>query len=69
MRIEYEGYFISPDKNIPTCCFISTVGKGGKIPDMLTGLFTTPTIAKKEIDRYRTIKDLKNAKTNSESGS
>ena len=69
MRIEHMGYFISPDKQIPTCCYISTMGKGGKIPDMLTGLFTSPTIAKKEIDRYLTIKDVKNAKTNTESGS
>lgn len=49
---EYEGYQIKPHKEVPTCYIVVTAGKGGKIPDCLGGLFTTPEIAKQEINRY-----------------
>lgn len=48
----YEGYQIKPHKEVPTCYVVVTDGKGGKVPDMLTGLFTTPDIAKGMIDKY-----------------
>lgn len=52
MTHEYEGYLIKPHKEVPTCYIIVTAGRGGKIPDALSGLFTTRTVAMVEIDRY-----------------
>lgn len=49
---EYKGYDIKPHKEVPTCYIVVTSGKGGKIPDVLSGLFTSPAVAKYEIDRY-----------------
>ena len=49
---EHEGYLIKPHKEVPTCYVVVTAGKGGKIPDVLSGLFTSPEIAKHEINRY-----------------
>ncbi len=48
----HEGYQIKPHKEVPTCYIVVTDGKGGKIPDVLSGLFTTPEFAKAEINRY-----------------
>lgn len=48
----YNGYQIKPHKEIPTCYIVVTDGKGGKIPDILTGLFTSVGIAKDKIDKY-----------------
>lgn len=50
--IIYRGYQIKPDRQTPQHSIVVTDGKGGKIPDCLGGLFTTPTIAKKAIDDY-----------------
>lgn len=50
--IEYNGYQIKPHKEIPTCHIVVTSGRGGKIPNALDGLFTTPTIAKEAVDKY-----------------
>lgn len=57
--IEYEGYQVKPHKEVPTCYVVVTAGKGGKIPDALSGLFTTTAIAKAEIDRYLATKPRK----------
>ena len=48
----YKGYLINPDKSNPKLYSIATEGRGGKIPNCLGGLFTTRTVAFKEIDRY-----------------
>jgi NCAIR mutase (PurE)-related protein len=52
MIIEFEGYQIKPHKEIPTNYIVVTAGRGGKIPDVLDGVFTTPTIAKAAITNY-----------------
>jgi hypothetical protein len=57
--IVYQGYQIKPHKEVPTCYIVVTDGKGGKIPDILSGLFTTPTIAKEAIDKYLAMKPKK----------
>lgn len=62
---EHRGYDIKPHKEHPFSYIIVTSGKGGKIPDVLSGLFTSPTIAITEIDKYllsKPIKELKDAK-------
>lgn len=64
---EYEGYQIKPHKEVPTCYIVVTAGKGGKIPDVLSGLFTTPAIAKAVIDKYLETKPRKE-KDNAEAG-
>ena len=50
--IEYKGYLIKPDRDVPTCYVVVTAGKGGKIPNVLDGLFTSPVYAKDAIDKY-----------------
>lgn len=56
MIIEFEGYQIKPHKEVPTNYVVVTAGRGGKIPDVLDGVFTTPTIAKNAITNYITSK-------------
>ena len=58
----HKGYQIKPHKETPTSYIIVTDGKGGKIPDCLSGLFTSTGIARKEIDSYVEIKEVKDAK-------
>lgn len=65
--IEYKGYQIKPHREIPTMYIVVTSGKGGKIPNMLEGGFTSPTYAKETIDVYLGSKGQVNDKTNSES--
>lgn len=52
MIYEYKGYQIKPHKEVPTNYIIVTAGKGGKIPDVMEGLFTTRSIAMDVIDKY-----------------
>lgn len=59
--IVYQGYQIKPHKEVPTCYIVVTDGKGGKIPDVLSGLFTSPAIAKDIIDKYLATKPKKEA--------
>lgn len=55
----YNGYDIKPHREIPTCLIIVTSGKGGKIPNVLDGQFTTPAYAKHAIDKYLATKTKK----------
>lgn len=48
----YEGYEIKPAKDMPTSYIVVTAGKGGKIPNVLNGMYTTPNYAKEAIDKY-----------------
>lgn len=59
--IIYQGYQIKPHKEVPTSYIVVTDGKGGKIPDVLSGLFTAPVIAKEAIDKYLASKPKKEA--------
>lgn len=48
----YEGYQIKPHATCPMQYIIVTDGKGGKIPNSLSGVFTSPTRAKEQIDAH-----------------
>jgi hypothetical protein len=61
----YKGYFIKPSKVSPNLYVVSTEGRGGKIPDSLTGQFTSRGIAMMEIDKYLEKKVKEDAKTTS----
>ena len=50
--MEHRGYYIKPHKDYPMQYLISTVGIGGKIPDVMHGMFTSSGIAKDVIDYY-----------------
>lgn len=50
--IEYRNYQIKPHKESPTLLVVVTAGKGGKIPDVLSGMFTSLGLAKRVIDIY-----------------
>lgn len=52
MIVTYLGYDIKPHKEVPTNYIIVTSGKGGKIPAVMEGLFTTRVYAKDVIDKY-----------------
>lgn len=58
----YRGYQIKPSPQIPTNYICVTDGKGGKIPDVLGGLFTSAGIIKQRIDQYLEGKETDNAK-------
>ncbi len=63
--IKHKGYDIKPQVNLPMSYIIVTSGKGGKIPDVLSGFFTHPQICKNEIDKYldsKPVKDTSNDK-------
>jgi hypothetical protein len=49
---EYQGFLIKPYKEVPFHYAVVTAGKGGKIPNVLSGLYTTKSLAKKAIDTY-----------------
>ena len=55
----YNGYQIKPFPASPSCSLVVTDGKGGKIPNVLSGLFTSPTLAMQAIDTYLESKELK----------
>lgn len=48
----YKGYIIKTHPNFPSMLLVSTEGKGGKIPNMLSGMFTDHGLVKKLIDQY-----------------
>lgn len=58
----YKGYDIKPHKDVPTNYIIVTSGKGGKIPAIMEGLFTTVTYAKQVVDKYLASKPQKESK-------
>jgi len=55
--LNYRGYEIKPDKQYPSMLVVVTAGKGGKIPNVLSGLFTSKGLAKQLIDQYLTGKN------------
>lgn len=57
MTIEYKGFHIKPHKELPLSYIVVTAGQGGKIPDVLSSHFTTPTYAKENIDKYLNTKE------------
>lgn len=63
--IEYKNYQIKPHATIPTSYIVVTAGRGGKIPAVLEGMFTSPTYAKEAIDTYLMSKGEVDDKANS----
>lgn len=66
---EYQGYQIKPHKQHPKSYIIVTMGKGGKIPNVMEGLFTDRHTAMRVIDSYLSSKPKKENKDNAETGS
>ena len=62
--IRYKGYILTPSKNSPNLYSLATEGKGGKIPNCLSGLFTKQA-AVKEIESYVAFKGVADAKDTS----
>lgn len=62
--MNYRGYIIKPADRSPALVKVVTEGQGGKIPNVLTGLFTHPADVKQKIDDYLdNQKDNTNGKT------
>lgn len=52
----YKGYIIKTHPSYPGMLLVSTEGKGGKIPNILAGMFTDHGTVKSRIDQYLSIK-------------
>lgn len=68
----HKGYMVKPYKPVPNVLVIATVGQGGKVPNILSGLYTSYNTAVRAIDDYvasRPVKEKADAKTTSEAGS
>lgn len=63
----YQGYQIKPYKEVQTSYIIVTDGKGGKIPDVLSGFYTSREYAKLAINSYLNSK-IKKDKADAEEG-
>ncbi|GAF77756.1 unnamed protein product [marine sediment metagenome] len=48
----HNGYIIKMYNKSPSLKVIVTEGKGGKIPNDLTGMYTTDKLAMVDIDKY-----------------
>ena len=62
----YRGYQIKPHPQSPMSYITVTDGKGGKIPDILSGMFTHPSLIKQLIDTYLDSKPSKDKKNDKE---
>lgn len=59
----YRGYIISTNPFSPTLLKVSVEGRGGKIPNMLDGSFTSVGYVKELIDNYLSQQETKRGKT------
>lgn len=50
--MNYKGYLITPTKGLSSAYEIATAGQGGKIPNIMNGLFTSRGTAIQVIDSY-----------------
>lgn len=57
METIYKGYIVKSDKTFPALLTVSTAGRGGKIPSVMEGLFTSFGDIKQVIDVYTEGKD------------
>lgn len=62
----YKGYYIKPNERLPNSFVIVTEGRGGKIPNILGGIFTSVGIARKMIDKYLSTKPVVKEKANAD---
>lgn len=68
--MNYKGYIISPMKGVGKAYTIATEGRGGKIPNMMLGMFTSRGSAMQVIDLYLSSKEkVQNDKESGKSGS
>lgn len=65
--IRYNGYIVDYVNGSANLLGVATEGRGGKIPDCLSGWYTTPALAQLAIDNYIESKVKKDAKTANES--
>jgi hypothetical protein len=63
--MEYKGYLITPASTGAKCYSIATAGRGGKIPDVMQGVFTSTGVAMQTVDIYLEGKE-KKVKTDAE---
>lgn len=49
---EYKGFYLKGHKDFPQMTLVVTTGRGGKIPNILSGSFTSNKEAMEAIDRY-----------------
>jgi hypothetical protein len=68
MIIEYKGYQIKPNPQSPKTYLVATSGRGGKIPDVLSGMFTSVGVVKGIIDGYVESKEELNGKKGNKGG-
>lgn len=68
MIVEYKGYQIKSSPLSPKSCIIVTSGRGGKIPDVMNGMFTSIGVAKSIIDVYTDMKEQTGGKKGSKGG-
>lgn len=66
--MEYKGFIVKPHKESPKLLTVATAGRGGKIPDVLTGLFTTRGLVYAIIDAYVENKEQSDGKKVSKGG-
>lgn len=52
MILSYKGYQVKPSKQFTRLYTVVTEGRGGKVPTVLTSVFTSPQYAKQAIDAY-----------------
>lgn len=62
MRIIHKGYLIQTDKAFPSVYRVAIEGQGGRIPNILSGVFTSPSVAMELIDAYTAQKETSNAR-------
>lgn len=65
----YKGFIISQHPASPTLLRVATQGQGGKIPKVLSGVFTSHFIVKREIDLYLDRPVTRRSKSNGEAAS
>jgi len=64
--MEYKGYIIKPHAHLPKSYVVATSGRGGKIPDVMSGMFTAPILIRQIIDTYLDNKEIKDTKNGQE---
>ena len=64
--MKYKGYLITPSTTGAKCYSIATEGRGGKIPDVMSGVFTSTGAAMQVVDLYLESKEKKVKKDDEE---
>lgn len=62
--IEYRGYYINNSRTYPGSYDLAIKGQGGRIPNVMKGIFTSVGDSKKAIDAYLDTRTKVKGKTN-----